>query len=138
MKVLVFVKANADSEAGKIPSTELMLAMGAYNEELVKAGIMKDGGGLHPSVRATRIQFHDGVPTVVPGPFACDGSNLVSGYWIWNVASMEEAVAWAQKAPFQGGELEIRREFTAEDFGAAYTEEVRDQEDRLREAIEKG
>ena len=138
MRFMIIVKANSDSEAGTLPSDEILATMGKYNEELVKAGIMKDGAGLHPSVRATRIQFHDGVATVVPGPFACDGSNLVSGYWIWNVASMEEAVAWAQKAPFQAGELEIRHEFTAEDFGAAYTEEVRDQEDRLREAIEKG
>jgi hypothetical protein len=132
MRFMVIVKATEASERGEMPSTELLEAMGAYNEELVKAGIMLDGDGLRPSSFGARLRFDaDGNVTVIDGPFT-ETKELVSGYWVWEVSSREEAVEWAKKAPFRGGELEIRPFSTAEDFGEAFTEELQEKENRLR------
>jgi len=132
MRFMVIVKATEASERGEMPSTALLEAMGAYNEELVKAGIMLDGDGLRPSSFGARLQFDaDGNVTVLDGPFT-ETKELVSGYWVWEVSSREEAVEWAKKAPFRGGELEIRPFSTAEDFGEAFTEELQEKENRLR------
>src|SRR6188768_1824983 len=134
MKVIVFVKATKNSEAGVMPSEKLLSDMGKFNEELVKAGIMQSGEGLHPSVKAKRIQFSDGHTTVIDGPFA-ETKELVSGFWIWKVKSMEEAVSWARRCPDpmpgEDAELEIRPVFEAEDFGAEFTPELRAREDQL-------
>ena len=138
MKVMVIVKATKNSEAGVMPSEQLLAAMGKYNEELVKAGIMLAGDGLKPSVQGKRIKFSGSKRTVVDGPFA-ETKELIAGYWIWQVRSMEEAVEWARRCPDpmpnEDGELEIRPVFEAEDFGAEYTPELRAQDDRLREEI---
>ena len=139
MKVVVFVKANKDSEAGVMPSTELLAAMGAYNEELVKAGIMLAGEGLHPTSRAARVQFKGDSRTVIDGPFT-ESKELIAGFWIWQVKSMDEAIEWARRCPNPTGEeseLEIRPVFEAEDFGAEFTPELREQEERLREQIQQ-
>jgi hypothetical protein len=137
MKVLVFVKANKDTEAGVMPSTELLAAMGNFNEELVKAGIMQAGEGLHPSSKGKRVQFTSKPPRVIDGPFA-ETKELIAGFWIWKVKSMDEALAWAKRAPMlEGDVLEIRPVFEAEDFGEAFTPELREQEERLRAASEK-
>ena len=140
MKVMVIVKATKNSEAGVMPSEELIAAMGNYNEELVKAGIMVAGDGLHPSVKGKRVKFSGDTRTVVDGPFT-ETKELIAGYWIWQVRSMEEAVEWARRCPSpmpgEEGELEIRPIFEAEDFGAAYTPELRAQEDRLRAEVER-
>ncbi|SOD99385.1 YciI family protein [Blastococcus haudaquaticus] len=133
MRFMVIVKATEDSEKGTMPSTDMLEAMGAYNEELVKAGVMLDGDGLRPSKHGARVQFDsDGNATVVDGPFA-ETKELVSGYWVFEVSSREEAIEWARKAPFRGGELEIRPFSTAEDFGEAFTEELQAKENALRE-----
>ena len=134
MRVMVLVKANQDSEAGVMPSERLLTEMGAFNEELVKAGVMLDGEGLHPSSKARRVQFAGGTATVIDGPFA-ETKELVAGFWVWRVASMDEAVTWARRIPNPegtAGEVEIRPIFEAEDFGAEFTPELRAQEDRLR------
>ena len=132
MRVMVIVKASQESEAGQMPTTELLAAMGKYNEELVKAGIMKAGDGLHPSSKGKRVRFSGRERTVVDGPFT-ETKELISGFWIWQVKSMDEAVEWLKQAPFDGGaEVEIRPFFEAEDFGKEFTPELRDQEDRLR------
>ena len=134
MRVMVLVKATADSEAGIMPSRELLTAMGAYNEQLVKAGIMLAGEGLHPSSVGKRIQFSDATRTLVNGPFA-ETNELVAGFWLWQVKSMDEAVEWARRCPnpMTGpSELELRRVFEADDFGEAMTPQLRAQEDRLR------
>jgi hypothetical protein len=137
MKVLVFVKATKDTEAGVMPSTELMAAMGNFNEELVKAGIMLAGEGLHPSSKGKRVQFTSKPPRVIDGPFA-ETKELIAGFWIWKVKSMVEALDWARRAPMlEGDVLEIRPVFEAEDFGEALTPELRAQEERLRAASEK-
>jgi hypothetical protein len=137
MKVLVFVKANKDTEAGVMPSTELMAAMGNFNEELVKAGIMLAGEGLHPSSKGKRVQFTGKPPRVIDGPFA-ETKELIAGFWIWKVTSMAEALDWAKRAPMEQGDvLEIRPVFEAEDFGEAFTPELRAQEERLRAQSEK-
>ena len=138
MRVMVMVKATADSEAGRMPGTELLAAMGAFNEELVKAGVMLAGEGLHPSVRGKRVRFSGAQRSVVDGPFA-ETKELVAGFWLWNVKSMDEAVEWVKRCPnpMEGeSEIEIRPVFEAEDFGAEFTPELRAQEDRLREQIE--
>jgi hypothetical protein len=135
MRVMVLVKASADSEAGKMPSQELLEAMGAYNEELVKAGIMQAGEGLHPSSRGVRVKFDGTSRTVRQGPFEGD---LVAGFWLWNVASMEDAIDWLKRCPNPHEEItevEIRPLFEAEDFGAELTPELRAQEDRLRTEV---
>ena len=132
MKVVVFVKATKNSEAGVMPTTELITDMMKYNEELVKAGIMQGGDGLKPSSKAARIRFEGKERTVINGPFA-ETSELVAGYWLWEVASKDEAIAWLKKAPFDGGEtVEIRQVFATEDFGDEMTPELREQEERLR------
>ena len=137
MKVIVMVKATADSEAGTMPSTEMLAAMGKYNEELVKAGIMLAGEGLHPSKRGARVQFDGSRRTVVDGPFA-ETKELIAGFWLWQVRSMEEAIEWVKRCPnpMPGpSEIEIRPIFEAEDFGESFTPELREQEDRLRGAL---
>ena len=135
MKVMVFVKANPESEAGVLPSTEILTKMGKYNEELVKAGIMLAGEGLRPSSKGKRVKFDGGKKTVTDGPFA-ETKELIAGFWIWQVRSMEEAVEWLKRAPFDGGtEIELRPVFEAEDFGANLTPELREQEERLREQV---
>ena len=132
MKFLVIVKADKDSEAGIMPSKELLTAMGNYNEQLVKAGVMLAGEGLHPTSKGKRVRFSGTKRTVIDGPFA-ETKELIAGFWIWQVRSMEEAVEWLKRAPFDGGaEVEIRPVFEAEDFGAEFTPELRAQEERLR------
>ena len=139
MRVMVMVKATNDSEAGVMPSTELLTAMGAYNEELVNAGIMKAGEGLHPSSKGKRVAFDGPSRTVIDGPFA-ETKELVAGFWIWEVKDMDEAVEWVKRCPnpMPGpSEIEIRPIFEAEDFGAEFTPELREQEDRLRAKAEQ-
>jgi hypothetical protein len=134
MRVMVLVKANEQSEAGVLPTEELLTAMGRYNEELVKAGIMLAGEGLHPSSKGARIQFSGDNRTVVDGPFT-EVKELVAGFWLWQVKSMDEAIEWARRCPNPTGEdsvLEIRPVFEAEDFGPELTPELREQEARLR------
>ena len=131
MRVMVIVKANKDSEAGVLPSTKLLTEMGAYNEELVKAGVMLAGDGLHPSSKGKRVRFSGATRTVIDGPFA-ETKELIAGFWIWQVKSMDEAVQWLKRAPFDGGtEIEIRPIFEAADFGDQLTPEQREQEERL-------
>lgn len=137
MRVMVLVKATKDSEAGEMPSTEMFAEMGRFNEELVKAGIMVTGDGLHPTSRAKRIAFDGPSRTVIDGPFAAT-SELVAGFWIWQVKDMEEAVEWAKRCPnpMPGpSELEIRPFYEMSDFGDALTAELAQQEDRLRQKL---
>jgi len=135
MRVMVIVKANRDSEAGVLPSKEILAKMGKYNEELVKAGIMLAGDGLHPSSKGKRVRFSGPTRTVIDGPFT-ETKELIAGYWLWQVRSMDEAVEWLKRAPFASGEeVEIRQVFEPEDFGANLTPELREQEERLREQI---
>ncbi|HTN98545.1 MAG TPA: YciI family protein [Nordella sp.] len=131
MKVMVIVKANEETEAGVMPTTELLAAMGNYNEELVKAGIMLAGDGLHPSSKGKRVKFTKAQPKVTDGPFT-ETKELIAGFWMWKVKSMEEAVEWVKRCPMlEGDELELRQVFEAEDFGEAFTPELRAQEERL-------
>src|SRR4051812_19815042 len=132
MRVMVFVKASKESEAGQMPTTQLLAEMGRYNEELVRAGVMQAGEGLHPSSKGKRVRFSGAQRTVIDGPFA-ETKELIAGFWIWNVKSMDEAVEWLKKAPFDGGtEIEIRPIFGADDFGPELTPELRQREERLR------
>jgi hypothetical protein len=132
MRVMVIVKASKESEAGEMPSEQILRDMGNYNEELVKAGIMLAGEGLHPTSRGKRVRFSGKDRTVIDGPFA-ETKELIAGFWLWQVKSMDEAVDWLKRAPFDGGtELEIRPIFEADDFGKEFTPELRAQEDRLR------
>ena len=132
MRVMVIVKADKDSEAGVMPSRELLTDMGKYNEELVKAGIMLAGEGLHPSSKGKRVRFEGSKRTVIDGPFA-EAKELIAGFWLWQVKSMDEAVEWLKRAPFDGGtEIEIRPVFEDEDFGEEFTPELREQEARIR------
>ena len=133
MRFLVMVKASADSEAGKMPSTELLTAMGKYNEELVKAGVMLAGEGLQPSSKGARIKISGNKRSVIDGPFA-ETKELIAGFWLWQCRSREEAIEWAKRCPNptgEDGELEIRQVFEADDFGAEFTPELREQERRL-------
>jgi hypothetical protein len=135
MRCIVFVKANKDSEAGILPSTELLTNMGKFNEELVKAGVMLAGEGLQPSSKGKRITFTGAKPTITDGPFA-ETKELVAGFWIWQVRNIEEAVEWLKRSPFgPGAEVEIRPVFEAEDFGANLTPELKEREERLRNQI---
>jgi hypothetical protein len=137
MRVMVLVKATKESEAGEMPSQELLTEMGKFNEELVKAGVMLAGEGLHPSSKGVRIQFSGDKRTVIDGPFT-ETKELVAGYWLWQVRSMDEAIEWAKRCPNptgQDGVLEIRPVFEAEDFGDEFTPELREQEERLRAQI---
>jgi hypothetical protein len=140
MKVMVAVKATKNSEAGVMPNEKLLAAMGKYNEALVKAGIMLAGEGLHPSSKGKRIRFSGDKRTVVDGPFT-ETKELIAGFWIWQVRSMEEAVEWAQRCPDpmpgEEAELEIRRIFGPEDFGAELTPELRSKEEHLRAEVER-
>jgi hypothetical protein len=136
---MVIVKATKESEAGVLPGTEALAAMGKFNEELVKAGVMLAGEGLHASSNGVRVKFSGGKRTVVDGPFA-ETKELVAGYWIWQVRSKEEAIEWAKRIPTEGfpnsdGEVEIRQVFEAEDFGPAFTPELREQERQLYDTI---
>jgi hypothetical protein len=132
MRFMVMVRANLDTEAGVLPSTELLAAMGKYNEELVKAGIMLAGEGLQPSAKGARVTFRPGGVTVADGPFA-EPKELIAGFWLWQVKSKQEAIDWLRRAPFDAGaELELRQVYEAEDFGADFTPELREQEERLR------
>ena len=140
MRVMVIVKASADSEAGAMPSEKVLTDMGNYNEELVNAGIMQAGEGLHPSSKGKRIRFANGQTSVIDGPFGAT-SELIAGFWLWKVQSMDEAVQWAKRCPNPEGEdfeLELRPIFETEDFGAELTPELREQEERLREKVAKG
>jgi hypothetical protein len=138
MRVMVLVKATEESEAGVMPSEELLAAMGQYNEELVKAGIMQAGEGLHPSSKGVRIRFSGDKRTVIDGPFA-ETRELIAGYWLWQVASLDEAIEWVKRCPnpmMSESDIEIRPIFEAEDFGAEFTPELREQEERLRARLE--
>ncbi|AKC86510.1 YciI family protein [Pseudoxanthomonas suwonensis] len=137
MRVMVMVKASPSSEAGAMPSEQLLADMGRFNEELVKAGVMLAGEGLHPSASGVRVRFSGRQRSVVDGPFA-ETKELVAGFWLWQVRSMEEAIEWAKRCPNpmpEDSEIEIRPVFEAEDFGAEFTPELREQERRLREEI---
>ena len=136
MRVMVIVKASRESEAGQMPSRELLTEMGKFNEELVNAGVMLAGEGLQPTSRGKRVRFSGKDRTVVDGPFT-ETKELIAGYWIWRVGSIEEAVNWLKRAPFEDGdEVEIRPVFEAEDFGDEFTPELRAQEERQRARIE--
>ena len=137
MRVMVIVKASPESEAGIMPSQELLTAMGKYNEELVKAGVMLAGEGLHPSSKGVRVRFNGDKRTVIDGPFT-ETKELIAGFWLWQVKSKEEAIEWVKRCPnpMPGeSEIEIRQVFENEDFGAEFTPELRAQEDRIREQI---
>jgi hypothetical protein len=137
MRFMVIVKADKDSEAGVMPKQELLAAMGKYNEELAKAGVMLAGEGLHPTTKGARVRFEGTKRTVIDGPFT-ETKELIAGFWLWKCKSKQEAIEWLRRAPFDGGtEVEIRQVFEADDFGAEFTPELREQEDRIREQIEK-
>jgi hypothetical protein len=132
MRVMVIVKADKNSEAGVMPSQQLLTDMGKFNEELVKAGVMLAGDGLHPTSKGKRVRFSGQTRTVIDGPFA-ETKELIAGYWLWQVKSIEDAVQWLKRAPFDGGtEVEIRPVFEAADFGAELTSDLRAQEERVR------
>jgi hypothetical protein len=139
MKVIVFVKATASSEAGIMPGEALLSAMGKFNEELVKAGVMLAGEGLHPSARGKRVHFSGAGRTVIDGPFT-ETKELVAGFWLWQVKSVDEAVEWVKRCPnpmIEDSDIEIRPLFSPEDFGAEFTPELREQEERQRAQIER-
>jgi hypothetical protein len=132
MRVMVIVKADKNSEAGVMPSREILTAMGKYNEELVKAGVMLAGEGLHPTSKGKRVRFSGGKHTIIDGPFT-ESKELIAGFWLWQVRSMDEAIEWLKRSPFDGGtEIEVRQVFETDDFGAELTPELREQEERLR------
>ncbi|WP_437851850.1 YciI family protein [Sorangium sp. So ce363] len=134
MRFMILIKATKDSEAGVMPSEQLITEMMKFNEELVKAGVMVAGDGLHPSAKGARVRFSGDKRTVIDGPFA-ETKELVAGFWIWDVKSKEEAIAWVKRCPnpmLEDSEIEIRQVFTADDFGPALTPELREQEERLR------
>ena len=131
MRFMVIVKANKDSEAGVLPDEKMLTAMGKYNEELVNAGVMLAGEGLHASSKGARVRFSGGKRTVIDGPFT-EAKELVAGFWIWQVKSLQEAIEWLKRAPFDETEVEIRLVAESEDFGEAFTPELREQEDRMR------
>jgi hypothetical protein len=136
MRFMVIVKANKESEAGILPTTEILTAMGKYNEELVKAGVMLAGEGLHASSKGARVKFSGDKRTVIDGPFA-ESKELIAGFWMWRVNSKAEAIEWLKRAPFDGGtEVELRQVFETEDFGPAATPEIREREERLRKQVE--
>ena len=131
MRFMVIVKANKDSEAGVLPDEKMLTTMGKYNEELVNAGVMLAGEGLHASSKGARVRFSGGKRTVIDGPFT-EAKELVAGFWIWQVKSLQEAIEWLKRAPFEETEVEIRQVAESEDFGEAFTPELREQEDRMR------
>ena len=132
MRFMVIVKANKDSEAGVLPSKEMLTEMGEYNEELVKAGVMLAGEGLQASSKGARVRFDEDKRTVIDGPFT-ESKELIAGFWVWQVKSLQEAIDWLKRAPFKEGEVEIRQIFEADDFGEDFTPELREQEERMRE-----
>ncbi len=137
MRVMVIVKANKDTEAGVMPDQRLLTEMGNFNEELVKAGVMLAGEGLQPSSKGARVRFSGDKRTVIDGPFS-ETKELIAGYWLWQVKSLEEAIEWVRRCPNPtgaDGEIEIRPVFEAEDFGAEFTPELREQEERLRAQV---
>ncbi len=134
MRFMVLVKANKDSEAGVLPDEKILTEMGKFNEELVKAGVMLAGEGLQPSSKGVRVRFSGGKRTVIDGPFT-ETKELIAGFWLWQVKSKEEAIEWLKRAPFDQTEVEIRQVFEAEDFGAEFTPELREQEERLRAQV---
>jgi hypothetical protein len=136
MRVMVLVKANEESENGVMPSTELLAEMGHFNDQLVKAGVMLAGEGLHASSKGLRVRFDGKKPRVIDGPFA-ESKELIAGFWIWKVQSMEEAVEWLRRSPFQDTEIEVRQVFESEDFGEEFTPELQAQDERQRRAIAK-
>jgi hypothetical protein len=135
MKFIILVKADKNSEAGVLPNEKLLTEMGKYNEELVKAGVMLAGEGLHPTSKGARVKFSGGKRTVTNGPFP-ESKDLIAGFWIWQMKSKEEAIEWIKRAPFgEGAEIEIRQVYEAADFGEALTPELREQEERMRVQI---
>jgi hypothetical protein len=137
MRFMIIVKASQDSEAGVMPDEKLLAAMGKFNEELAKAGVMLAGDGLHPSSKGARVRFSGAKRTVIDGPFA-ETKELIAGYWIWQVQSKEEAIEWVKRCPNpmkEDSEIEIRQIFEAEDFGAEFTPELREQEERVRAQV---
>jgi hypothetical protein len=136
MRVMVLVPADENSERGVMPDQQLLTDMGAFNEELVKAGVMLAGEGLHPTSKAARVRFEGDKRTVIDGPFT-ESKELIAGYWLWQVRDMDEAIEWIKRAPFGGGtQIELRPVFEMEDFGEAMTPELREQEERLRAQTE--
>jgi hypothetical protein len=134
-RFMILVKADENSEAGEMPTEEMLAEMGKYNEELVKAGIMLAGEGLHPSSKGVRVRFDGSDRTVIDGPFA-ETKELIAGYWLWQTKSRDEAIEWLKRAPFGGGtEIELRPVFEAEDFGDEFTPELREQEERIRAQV---
>ena len=136
MRFMIIVKADKNSEAGVLPDKKILTEMGKFNEELVKAGVMLAGEGLHPSSKGARVRFSEGKRTVIDGPFT-EAKELIAGFWLWQVKSKEEAIEWLKRAPFDQTEVEIRQVFEAEDFGAEFTPELRAQEERLRAQMEQ-
>ena len=136
MRFMVIVKASQESEAGVMPSEKLLTDMGKFNEELAKAGVMLAGEGLNPSSKGARVKFAEGQKTVIDGPFA-ETKELIAGFWLWKVNSLDDAIAWLKRAPFEDTEVEIRQVFEAADFGAEFTPELREQEDRVRAQAEQ-
>jgi hypothetical protein len=134
MRVMVIVKANKDSEAGVLPSKQVFEEMGKYNEQLVNAGVMLAAEGLHPSSKGKRVKFSGIQQTVIDGPFS-EAKELIAGFWLWQVSSMEEAMEWIRRSPFREGEIEIRPVFETADFGSELTPELREQEERLRAEV---
>ena len=134
MRFMVIVKADKDSEAGVLPSKELLAEMGKFNEELAKAGVMLAGEGLQASSKGARVRFSGDKRTVIDGPFS-ETKELIAGFWLWEVRSKEEAIEWLKRAPFREGEVEIRQVFEADDFGAEFTPELREQEERIRQQV---
>jgi hypothetical protein len=134
MRFMIIVKASQDSEAGKMPSQDMLTAMGAFNEELANAGVLLAGEGLHPSARGKRVTFSGEQRTVIDGPFS-ETEALIAGFWLWQCTSMDEALDWVQRVPFQEGEIEIRQVFEAADFGSEFTPELQAQEERLRAQV---
>jgi hypothetical protein len=137
MRVMVIVKADKTSEAGILPKKELFAEMGKFNEQLAKAGVILAAEGLQPTSKGKRVRFSGATRTIIDGPFT-ESKELIAGFWLWQVRSMEEAVEWLKRAPFDGGtEVEIRQVFETEDFGAEFTPELREQEERIRQQMEK-
>jgi hypothetical protein len=134
MRFMILVKASDESEAGQLPTQELLAEMGKYNEELVKAGVMLAGEGLHPTSKGARVRFSGAGTTVVDGPFT-ETKELLAGFWLFQVKSKEEAIEWVKRAPFQDTEIEVRQVFEAEDFGTEFTPELREQEQRIRDQM---
>jgi len=137
MRFMIIVKADKNSEAGVLPDKKILTEMGKFNEQLVKAGVMLAGEGLHPSSKGARVRFSGGTQTVIDGPFT-ESKELIAGFWLWQVKSKDEAIEWVKRAPFGGGaEIEIRQVFEEDDFGAEFTPELREQEKRLRAQTEQ-